>query len=62
MVDIEVSRADGLECLLSEEKYCANGIADRWCKMEAKIYQYPSCKFKGSLWTCGCHFDVPYWS
>ena len=33
MVDIEVSRADGLECLLSAEKYCVNETANRWCKM-----------------------------
>ena len=31
MVDIEVSRADELECLLTAEKYCVNVIADRWC-------------------------------
>ena len=29
MVDIEVSSADGFDgCLLTEEKYCEEGIAD----------------------------------
>ena len=31
MADIEVSMADGIECLLTAEKYHGEEIADWWC-------------------------------